>query len=230
MSRSIIGRVILSTAIVAASAASALAQGPASANNSGETGFLQLPGRDRTYPFRARDLEVGRALKIFSDNLRIGLSVTGELEGNLTDALSDTLTREQYLDALAVEFDFIWYFDGNVLRVSTIGDYETRIIPLRDNDGEMVIDILRSLDIYQDKFTHRADDRSRTFLVSGPSAYVEVVEAAVEAIEAAERTDITVLRGNEGSLPEAIRAFNLTGEGVAADATPPAVTSATTGK
>lgn len=195
---------ILAFAAVASLPTSLVAQsGPGYVNR-----FLELPDAAAPYPFRARDITVSEALEIFGDNLRIGVSGATELEGTLGRETPGNLTREQYLDDLALEFDFVWYFDGTILQVSPLGETETRIIPLRDNDGDVVISVLRALDVYQTKFVHRVDARSRTFLVSGPTDYVELVAQAVDAIETAARTDITLLRGNGGSVPEALSALN----------------------
>ncbi|MCU0911099.1 MAG: hypothetical protein MUE98_07070 [Rhodobacteraceae bacterium] len=170
-------------------------------------GYLSIPDEDVPYPLIARDIDIVEALKIFARNLRIGLVVTGDISGTVTATDDTMVSRRQYLDNRAAEFDFVWYFDGQVLRVSPIGEIETRIIPLQETSGPEAIRILQSLDIYQTKFTHRYDERSRTLLVAGPTAYVDLVEKAAEALEKARRTDITLLRGSESSTPTALAAL-----------------------
>jgi type II secretory pathway component GspD/PulD (secretin) len=169
--------------------------------------YLAIPDENTLYPLLVRDIDIKEALRLFARNLRIGLVVADEVSGTIIRSDEGVVTRREYLDNRAAEFDFVWYFDGQVLRVSPVGDIETRIIPLRENSGFEAIRILQSLDIYQGKFAHRYDERSRTLMVAGPVAYVELVERATKAFETADRTDITVLRGNEGSTPAALEAL-----------------------
>ncbi|MGL6210822.1 MAG: secretin N-terminal domain-containing protein [Paracoccaceae bacterium] len=169
--------------------------------------YLSLPDPGADYPFVARGIDVQEALKAYARNLRIGLAADSAITGIVTADLGRGLSRRDYLAALALEFDFAWYFDGRVLRVSPVGATTTEIMPLQNNSGADVLRILKELDIYQPAFTHRSDLRNRTFLVSGPAEYVTLVKKAIEAIEAADRTKITVLRGSEGSVPPALGAL-----------------------
>ncbi|MEM9148196.1 MAG: hypothetical protein AAGC57_18665 [Pseudomonadota bacterium] len=157
--------------------------------------YLQLPDRFARYPFSARNLPIEQALKLFSKNLRIGLKIADGVEGEIAKPLPVNLSRIEHLEMLALEFDFVWYFDGTILNVSPVGDTETKVMPLVKHDGSVVIESLRELDIYQPKFVHRYGQRSRTLRVTGPTRYVEVVAEAVEAIDKADRTEITPMRG-----------------------------------
>jgi type III secretion protein C len=187
-------------AVLLASAAIARAQ-PVTP---GDQSHSDLPGADRLYPLHARDLDVKDALRLFAKNLRIGLIVDDAITGPITEDLPKGMTHLAYIDELASIFDFVWYFDGSVLRVSPVGAMEMDILALRDNSGAAVIDVLHRLGIHQAKFMHRSDPRSRTLMVAGPKSYLETVRKAVEAIEEADRTNITLLRGNEGGVPGAL--------------------------
>lgn len=158
--------------------------------------YLQLPDRFASYPFSARNLPIEQALRLYSKNLRIGLKIADGVEGEIAAPLPMDLTRIEHLERLALEFDFVWFFDGTVLNVSPVGDTETRVMPLVKHDGSVVIESLRELEIYQPKFVHRYGQRSRTLRVTGPTEYVEVVAEAVEAIDKADRTEIMPLRGS----------------------------------
>ena len=184
--------------------------------------YMVIPDEAAPYPLIARDIDIDEALRVFARNLRIGLVVTGDISGTVTDRGEGILSRREYLDTRAAEFDFVWYFDGQVLRVSPVGEIETRIIPLRENSGIEALRILQSLGIYQRKFTHRYDERSRTLMVAGPAGYVELIDQATKALETADRTDITLLRGNEGGTPAALEALKASTEAAeAAEQTTP---------
>lgn len=183
-----------------------LGSAPAAQTDSGHS-YADLPGADRIYPLRARDLEVKEALRLFAKNLRVGLMVDDAITGPITEDMPKGLTHREYIDELAAVFDFVWYFDGSVLRVSPVSDMQMDVLALRDNSGAAVIEVLQRLGIYQERFMHRADPRSRTLMVAGPKSYLETVRKAAEAIEEADRTNITLLRGNEGGVPAALGAL-----------------------
>ena len=166
--------------------------------------FSLLPDQDLIYPLRGRDLEVQEALRYFARNVRVGIVMDETITGTVSDDFPVELSRVEYLNELAFLYDFVWYFDGQVLRISSVGNLEMVVIALSDNSGSSVLDILRHLGIYQPKFTHRFDARSRTLMVAGPTHYTEVVKNAVEAVEDADRSDIALLRGNESGTPSAL--------------------------
>lgn len=198
----------LKGACIAVPLALAVPAGAALARDGGLPGITDLPDALAPYPLRARGLDIQDALRLFAKNLRIGLVVDESISGEITTELASGLSREAYIDELAALHDFVWYFDGQVLRVSPVGDIEIEFIPLRDNSGATVIDMLKRLGLFQAKFTHRADPRSRMLMVSGPSSYTELVREVASAAEEAERTNITLMRGNESGVPAALDALD----------------------
>ncbi len=157
--------------------------------------FLQIPDPERKFPLSTRNLTVEDALRLFSKNLRIGIEIQDDVDGQIVQEISTDLSREDFLETLALEFDFVWYFDGAVLRVSSVGDIETRVFPIIKHSGYAVVETLKSLQIYQPKFIHRYGERNRTLRVTGPSGYLDLIDQSVEAIDRVERTAIDVNRG-----------------------------------
>jgi type II secretory pathway component GspD/PulD (secretin) len=166
--------------------------------------YSVLPGAELPYLLSARDLDVKEALRLFAKNLRIGLIVEDAITGPITEDLPEGLNNTDYINELAAIFDFVWYFDGSVLRVSPVGEMEMEIIALRNNGGDAVIEILQQLGIHQSRFMHRSDPRSRTLMVAGPKSYTALVKKAVQAVEEADRTNIVLMRGEEGGVPASI--------------------------
>jgi type II secretory pathway component GspD/PulD (secretin) len=166
-----------------------------------------LPGANLPYLLKARDLDVKEAIRLFAKNLRIGMIVDETITGPITEDLPDGLNNTAYINELGAIFDFVWYFDGSVLRVSPVGEMEMEIIALRNNSGDAVLEILQQLGIYQSRFMHRSDPRSRTLMVAGPKSYTALVKKAVQAIEEADRTNIVLMRGEEGGVPDAVTAL-----------------------
>ena len=207
----------LGAALTAVVATTSLAEGQSRAQAPG-TGtalsdeYLRLPDPEAPYPLATNGLDLREALKLYGKNLRVGIVMTDGVVGTVPENWPAPDTRLAYLEALSLEFDFVWFFDGRSLRISEIGAMETAVLPLQNNDGAAVLRILQELDIYQNKFTHRSDLRNRSFLVSGPVDYVEMVRKAVEAIEAADRNKVTILRGAEGNKPAAVAAIEAVNE------------------
>jgi type II secretory pathway component GspD/PulD (secretin) len=162
----------------------------------------KLPGADLEYPLRSREVTVEDALRLFSRNLRIGLTIE---EGFVATALTDLTvdgSRQDYLEELAALYDFGWYFDGAVLHIFSIAEMKTQLYPLQQTTGSELISILKSLGVYQAKYFHRADTRRQALLVSGPPSYVETVGKLVEALEQAKPREVKVLRGSTGNVSQ----------------------------
>lgn len=179
-----------------------------------------LPDAAAPYPLQNHGLGIQDGLRLFAKNLRIGLVVDDGITGEITTDLPRDLSRAAYIDELAALHDFVWYFDGQVLRISPVGDIEIEFIPLRDYSGTAVIDVLKRLGLYQTKFLHRADPRTRMLMVSGPTSYTDMVREVATAVEEAERTNITLMRGNEAGIPSALDALDRI-ESEAPDLSPP---------
>lgn len=157
-----------------------------------------LPGANDPYPFQSREMTVEENLRLFSRNLRIGLIIAEGVDGKAIMDVEIKGTRSDYLDQLAMLFDFGWYFDGAVLHIFSVGELQTKVFSLQKMKGAELISMLKSLGVYQNRFLHRADDRRQALLVSGPKSYVETVAEVVEALEQSEVRTVKVLRGSSG--------------------------------
>jgi len=192
---------------------------PLAAHDSSAT--THLPNATTPYPLRTRGLDIQDGLRIFAKNLRIGVVIDDSITGEITTDQPQDISREAYINELAALYDFVWYFDGQVIRISPVGDIEIELIPLRDHSGATVIDVLKRLGLYQPKFIHRADPRSRMLMVSGPTSYTNMVREVATTVEEAERTNITLMSGNEGSIFTGLNALNQINS-EASDISPPA--------
>jgi type III secretion protein C len=170
--------------------------------------YTTLPDQDLLYLLRGRNLDVKEALRFFARNIRVGFVLDETISGTIPADFPEGLSRVEYLDELALLFDFIWYFDGQVIRISRVGDLQMEVLALSENSGTAVIEVLQRLGIYQSKFTHRFEPRSRTLMIAGPASYTEAVKKAVEAIQNADRSEVIVLRGNESEIPSVLKALN----------------------
>lgn len=182
--------------------------------------YLDLPDGHLDYPYVSREQELGDALRVFSRNLQIAVSIDEGVTGTIVESDQSVMTRQEYLNALAEEFGFVWYFDGILLNIVDVSTFRSEVFPLLNNEGHAVIAMLKTLDIYQPKFLHRADEKTQTLMVMGPESYVSTVGRAVQAIESSSRKTVTLLRGvatekvigssglNPSDLSETVDSFN----------------------
>ena len=162
----------------------------------------RLPMADEEYPFLAKSQGLRATLETFGRNIRVAVNIDSEITNDRSVNIDRRLSRQAYLDRLSNEFGLLWFYDGVILHISSVVSVQTEIIPLQDNDGSTILDVLSQIGIYQKKFVHASDPKRRVFLVSGPSSYVDLVKKAVEAIEEADRNDLHIVRGAEISGPD----------------------------
>lgn len=155
-----------------------------------------LPGADMPYNYVSVDQELTEAIRFFALNLGIAADIAPGLQDRTGSDMPSGLSRRAYLDHLAAEYRFVWYFDGTTLHVAPTSSVQTEVFSLENNDGTRILSALSRLGLYQPKFRHSYDLKGKIFLVSGPPSYVADVKKAVEALEKANKTLVTVLRGS----------------------------------
>ena len=155
-----------------------------------------LPGASMPYNYLSVDQDLREALRYFALNLDIAADIAAGVEGRTGSEIPPGLSRQAYLDYLAAEFRLVWYFDGTTVHVAPSSSVQTEVLSLENNDGTRILSALSRLGLYQPKFRHSYDLKGKVFLVSGPPSYVDHVKKTVEALEKANKTLVTVLRGS----------------------------------
>jgi len=164
---------------------------------SNDDGSIQIPDENELYPYYSVDQSIEKLLEVYADRIGVHLSIDSEFpdEQNNRNFNASNLTRLEYLNELSKTYAFIWYFDGNVLHIEHISSINTETIPLRNNNGNEILDILKELNIVQDKFKHFTSRKNRIISVTGPKKYIENLENAISSIEEGRKNSITILRG-----------------------------------
>ncbi|MCY1740489.1 hypothetical protein [Ensifer sp. SL37] len=184
--------------IAALCASSALAEAP------------RLPRAGQRYDFVSTSQDLVAVLRLIGRNLGIAVDIDPTISGKLSKTHRTDLSTSAYLEELAGEFGLVWFFDGSTLHFSPSSAVRTEVFALEFTNGASVIKALSGLEVYQPQFIHRYDLKNHVFLVSGPPSYVDMVKKAVEAVEKASRTEITILRGGgsivaaEAAVPEVV--------------------------
>ncbi len=163
--------------------------------------YQNLPNADAPYPFMSKKLDIQEVLKLFGQNLNIATQIDEAIEGNVTVAFSSRHSNEGFLNHLGREFDFIWYFGGNILHMVSLNSLKTEIFSLKNNDGHDALRLLQELNIYQSKFSHRVDGKNGVLVISAPKDYITIVQSAIDKIEEGKRKPISILRGETTLMP-----------------------------
>jgi len=108
----------------------------------------------------------------------IGSDVTGSFTGKFT------LSPQRFLDTLASSFGFVWYFDGQVLQITSAANMKSSLLQL---DSASVASLRQTLDemgIEDPRFPITYNDGQRTALVNGPPRYVQMVSDVAARLDA----------------------------------------------
>ncbi len=163
-------------ALAVAALGVALGMGAPSAGRAAE-----LPLSDQPYTYTVLDQDVRDTLRQFGANngLRVNLSdaVQGRVRGRL-----GTLTPRAFLDRLAADFGFDWFYDGFALYVTPVGESANRLMPTNGLSPAEVEEALRAFGIADARFPVRPLPGQNLMMVAGPPRYVEMVQQAVAAL------------------------------------------------
>ncbi len=140
---------------------------------------LRLDGAPYNYTVIDQDLR--DVLQQFAGNMRLRLDLSDAVKGRVRGRTSVTSPR-QFLDALAAEYGFDWYYDGSKLYVTPNGEAVTKIISLPHDLLEPLNKALASGGIADPRLPLRELAGTNSVIVSGPPRFVELVEQAAAAL------------------------------------------------
>lgn len=110
-------------------------------------------------------------------------AVTAEGLDGIVNANFNT-KPELFLKSIAKAYNIIWYHDGTALYFYPGRAIESRIFRLKGFRRQELQNLLRSLDLDQERYPLRYDAAQNTLFVSGPPRLVDLVTYALEALEA----------------------------------------------
>lgn len=143
------------------------------------------PLSDQPYGYTVLDQDLRDALRQFGANngLRVVLSdaVQGRIRGRL-----GTLTPRAFLDRLAADFGFDWFYDGFTLYLTAVGEGVNRLISLGPASYPQLEEMLQTLGIADARFTVRPLQGQSLVMVAGPPRFVELVQQAAAVLAAKE--------------------------------------------
>lgn len=116
--------------------------------------------------------------------------VTGTISGKF-----GPLHPEKFLDAITQNNGLIWTYDGTALYVYRGDEIRTEIIPVRGAQIDEVIDALKLVGVWSDKYPIRVLESRNLLYITGPPRYLDVVKELATKIQlqAARQANVEVV-------------------------------------
>jgi type III secretion protein C len=124
--------------------------------------------------YEAQGKDIKDVLRDFGASQGIPARIAPELSGTVSGKFH--LPPRRFLDTLAASFGFVWYYDGEVLDISTASDMQSTLVKLDSAGTDALREELERLHIVDDRFPIVYDSAQGTALVSGPPRYVQMVK------------------------------------------------------
>lgn len=134
------------------------------------------------FVYRAEGKRLTDVLQDFAASQGAPAVVADGVEG-VVNANFDARPRE-FLDGIARAYNLLWYHDGTALYFYPGRAVQSRLFRLKGFRRQQVTNLLRSLELGDKRYPIRYDDGSSTLYVSGPPRHVELISAALDALDA----------------------------------------------
>ncbi|MEB2847433.1 type III secretion protein [Rhizobiales bacterium RZME27] len=137
---------------------------------------------DSPYNYVVLDQDVRVALTEFGRNVGLPVVLSDAVNGRVRGRI-EAKSAGEFIDRLAATNGLVWYFDGSVLHVSADREFVTRVIDAGRLRGDVVANEMRDLGLADERFSLRAARNGNVITVSGPPAYINVVNQLVERLQ-----------------------------------------------
>ncbi|MBP2449503.1 secretin N-terminal domain-containing protein [Rhizobium leguminosarum] len=158
---------------------------------------LSLPSTP--YRYAVLDQELAAALQEFGNNLKIKISISGEVKGRIRGRMPE-LPPRAFLDHLTDLYSLQWYFDGVELYVSSANEAQTRLLVLTPIRFDALKAALDALNISDERYVVRPAPGNTLVMVSGPPHFVALVEQTFNGLVAQARSQAAVEKPQQESV------------------------------
>jgi type II secretory pathway component GspD/PulD (secretin) len=152
------------------------------------------------YAYVLVEQDVRAALEEFGHNLGLIVVLSDKVRGQSRSNVRGESAGD-FLTLLCDSNGLSWYFDGNILYLTTDAETGTRLFKARGQNLEQLQDYLASLDVYGKQMSVRPGPDGEELFVSGPPAYLAMVAQHVDhqqppvAAQAVRERGVRVFRG-----------------------------------
>ncbi len=132
------------------------------------------------FAYNANGVPVQKVLGDFAQNFGATLTMSATPRGTVNGRIHGA-TPEEFLDRLALTYQFSWFFYNNQLYIAPISDRITERIRIGDMTASDVKQALLGVGLFEPKFGWGELQDDSAVLVAGPRDYVKLVKDAVTA-------------------------------------------------
>lgn len=128
------------------------------------------------YHYTVVNQDLSSVLKTFGENLGIRTTISPAVKG-VVKGTPTNASPKQFLDTLAQDYGFDWYYDGAVLSITATSEEQTQSVPLHGLSFEAARSKLEASGVLDSRFGFREGSSAGTAIVSGPPRYVALVSS-----------------------------------------------------
>ena len=135
---------------------------------------------DTPYTYVVIDQDLVQLLTEFGRNMGVPVQVTDQVHGRVLGKLPPLAPRA-FLDRLATEYGFNWYYDGTTLAIAGNSEMVQRMVPLGAADFDKLSADLDRLGVTDSRHELHHAQGAEAVLVTGPPRFVELVDQTIAA-------------------------------------------------
>jgi type III secretion protein C len=142
-----------------------------------------------TFTYKAEGKRLADVLQDFAASQGLPAIVAEGVEGTVFANFNTTPLK--FLQAISKSYGVLWYHDGSALYFYPPKAIQSKIFRLKGYSRSQLQDLMRSLQLGDQRYPLKFDEGQKTLLVYGPPRHVELVGSAIESL------DIGASEGNE---------------------------------
>jgi type III secretion protein C len=139
---------------------------------------------DQPYAYVLVEQDVRDALTEFAHNLDLVVVMSDKVRGKSRSNIRGESAGE-FLARLCDSNGLDWFYDGNILYLSTRAEVTTRVFNVKGPAHAQLEAYLAGLDVYGQQMSTRPSPDGGELFVSGPPAYLNMVQQHVDQMQPA---------------------------------------------
>ena len=144
-----------------------------------ETNFLDLP---QPFYFIAEGISVEEVIQGFSNNYRVKVSVSEKIDINVNKSF-EAFSARNFLDEFCVLYNLTWYFDGNVLYITSISENTSVMLTLSNITVAQLKEAAKETGIWDERFKWKEIPEQSIVYLSGPPRYVALIQETLKIVD-----------------------------------------------
>ena len=129
---------------------------------------------DEPYSYYAQNQNIETVLRDFARSVKTPLTLHGTFEGTL-DGSRQAASPSQFLDTLAEDYQFVWYYDGTRLLIYSPDKMEERRYTVRFKSADDLRQRILDSPHWDTRFLLDIDDDGKTVIAKGPPRMLDLI-------------------------------------------------------